>query len=241
MAHTTFSRLVLEMALLKMATLVPVVPVDELLERLKALEGTGNGGMIASPSPSWGKSHAGLDGASVPPVMPGATQTKRAAPATHRRHAPEKPDTREVPATDNGGGGGDSWEDFVTFVRREKPLLASFLEHGHPLRVCATQLEIGFPGASFQLSRLQDPETMMELRGLAKAYFRAETGIRLVSLTEGGGDVPATLLEKKSLEKADRLHSIKQAAATHPMVAAALEIFGGEIADISEADKTEIK
>ncbi len=82
---------------------------------------------------------------------------------------------------------------------------------------------------------------MTELRGLAKAYFRAETGIRLVSLTEGQGDIPATLLEKKSLEEADRLHLIKQAATSHPMVAAALEIFGGEIADISETDETEIK
>ena len=82
---------------------------------------------------------------------------------------------------------------------------------------------------------------MTELRGLAKEYFKAETGIRLVSLTEGQGDVPATLLEKKSLEEADRLSSVKQAAASHPMVAAALEIFGGEIADISETDETEIK
>ena len=82
---------------------------------------------------------------------------------------------------------------------------------------------------------------MTELRGLAKAYFRAETGIRLISLTEKQGDIPATLLEKKSLEEADRLNSIKRAAASHPMVAAALEIFGGEIADISEADETEIK
>jgi DNA polymerase-3 subunit gamma/tau len=82
---------------------------------------------------------------------------------------------------------------------------------------------------------------MTELRGLAKAYFRAETGIRLVSLTGERSDIPATLLEKKSLEEADKLHLIKQAAASHPMVAAALEIFGGEIEDISEADETEIK
>jgi DNA polymerase-3 subunit gamma/tau len=241
MAHTTFPRLVLEMSLLKMATLAPVVPVNEILDRLKALEGTGNGGVIASPPPSWGKSPAGRDGASVLPVVPVPARTKPPAPATSRRRGPEKTDTLEVPAMDEIGREEDPWEGFVTFIRRKKPLLASSLEHGHPLRVSATQLEIGFPVASFQLSRLQDPETMTELRGLAKTYFREETGIRLVSLTEKQGNIPATLLEKKSLEEADRLHSIKQTAASHPMVAAALEIFGGEIADISEADKTEIK
>jgi len=82
---------------------------------------------------------------------------------------------------------------------------------------------------------------MTELREMARAYFRAETGIRLVSLKEGEGGIPATLQEKKSLEEADRLHLIKQAATSHPMVAAALEIFGGEIADISETDETEIE
>lgn len=241
MAHTTFSRLVLEMALLKMATLLPVVPVNELLERLKALEEKGRGGMIASPSPSRGNSSAGRGGASVPPVMPVPAQSRHAAPATRRQQDPKTSDTLEVPATDDVEEAADQWEGFVAFVRRKKPMLASLLEHGHPLLVSTTQLEIGFPAASFQLSRLQDPETMTELRVLAKAYYRAETGIRLVSLAGEQGDIPATLLEKKSLEEAERSHSMKQAAASHPMVAAALEIFGGEIADISEPDETEIK
>lgn len=241
MAHATFPRLLLEMALLKMATLVPVVPVNEILERLKALEGPGNGGMVASPPPSWKKSPAGRDGAPVPPVMPETAQAKPAVPASHRGHAQEKPGARDVPATTEAGGETDPWEGFIAFVRQKKPLLASSLEHGHPLRVSATQLDIGFPAASFQLSRLQDSETMAELRGLAKAFFRAETGIRLVSLAGEQKDIPATLLEKKSLEEAGRLHMIKEAAASHPMVAAALEIFGGEIADISETDETEIE
>ena len=38
MAHATFPRLLLEMALIKMASLAPVVPVDEILERLRRLE-----------------------------------------------------------------------------------------------------------------------------------------------------------------------------------------------------------
>jgi DNA polymerase-3 subunit gamma/tau len=242
MAHTTFPRLVLEMALLKMATLVPVVPVDELLERLKALEGVRNGGMIASPLPYWGKSPAGLEGASVPQVRPGTAQVKSAAPSSRRQQHAEKRAVNAASEMDDERDTVDPWEGFVAFVRKRKPLLGSSLEHGHPLRVSATQLEIGFPSASFQLSRLQDPDTMTELRGLAMAFFRAETGIRLVSLKEGEGDIPETLLEKKSLEEVDRLHLIKEAATSHPMVAAALEIFGGEIADISEAaDETEIK
>ena len=120
-------------------------------------------------------------------------------------------------------------------------MLASFLEHGRPLRVTATLLEIGFPAGSFQLSSLQDASAMAELQGLAKAYFQAQTGVKLVSLTEGASAVPPTLWEKKSLEEADRRRMIHQDAQSHPLVAAALEIFGGEINEVDEVRDTKTK
>ncbi len=220
MAGATFPRLVLEMALLKMATLLPVVPVNEILDRLKALEGTGGAG----------KSPDKRDGGQRTAAMQGKTQA-----------APEKPAVREAPEKYETGSTVDPWEIFVRFVKGKKPMLASSLEHGHPLRISATQLEIGFPAGSFQLSRLQDPEQQAELRRLAQAYFRAETDVRLVPLTEAAGDIPATLLGKKKLEETGRLKSLRQAAESHPMVVAALEIFGGEIAEIEEVDKKELK
>ena len=82
---------------------------------------------------------------------------------------------------------------------------------------------------------------MTEMQGLAKAFFRAETGFRLVPLAEVSTEVPATLLEKKSLDEANRLQMIRQVAESHPLVAAALEIFGGEIEAIGEADEPEKK
>jgi DNA polymerase-3 subunit gamma/tau len=238
MAHATFPRLVLEMALLKMATLVPVMPVNEILARLKVLEGKGESGMIASPPPSWAKPPAGSP---VSPVMPKAAQVKPVSPTTPLPHSPEKPDSLAAPARDDEGGATDLWQGFVAFVKGKKPMLASSLEHGHPLQVSATLLEIGFPTGSFQLSSLQDAAAMTELRGLAKAFFRTETAIRLASVTEETGVAPATLLEKKSLEDANRLKVIKEVAKSHPMVAAALEIFGGEIADIAEMDEPKVK
>ncbi len=239
MAHTTFPRLVLEMALLKMAALLPVVPVNEILDRLKALERADSGGVVASPPPSWPKAPAGGHKAPRAPAGHGAAQAAAAAtPAPGRRDA-QKGAAPEGPAGDERGETDDPWRGFVHFVRGKKPLLASSLEHAHPLSVSASQLEIGFPAGSFQLSRLQDAEPMAELRGLAQAYFRAETGVRLVPLTEKSGEIPATLLEKKSLENADRVRQVREAGQSHPMVAAALEIFGGEIAEIDEDNNKE--
>ncbi len=235
MAHTTFPRLVLEMALLKMAALLPVVPVNEILDRLKALEGAGSGGMVASPPPSWQKAPDGRDRAPSSPAAHGAARAAAVKPSpgrdTQEAAGQERPPENPVETV-------DPWRGFVSFVRGKKPMLASLLEHAHPLRVSAAQLEMGFPAGSFQLSRLQDPEPMAELQGLARAYFGAETGIRLVPLTEAAGEIPATLHEKKNLEEAGRMKQIREAARSHPMVAAALEIFDGEIAGIEEDDKS---
>ena len=238
MAHATFARLILEMALLKMATLQPVVPVNEILERLKALEGRTGGASVASPPPSWepsARQHAGNarpSGHAAKPAGPSAESPRPEAPV-RKEPSPAKPP--EAPAEAGSTEGGDPWSGFVSFVRGKKPMLASFLEHGHPLQVSPAVLEIGFPAGSFQLSRLKDPDVTAELQALAKAFFRADTGVRLVSLA--GETAPPSLLEKKSLEDADRKQRMKELVASHPVVAAALDIFGGEVGEVRETDK----
>jgi len=232
MANSTFSRLVLEMALLKMATLVPAVPVNEILERLKAMENHGRKGMVASPPPSWEKSSHGRDKA------PGVVSVSSAPPDNKGTSRPTgeqggaKPKTRHSLATDELGSEMDLWTGFVALVKGKKPLLASLLEHGRPLKVSPGHLEIGFPEGSFQLHSLREPAAMTELKGIAKAYFHMESVISLFPLTDMPAGAPATLLEKKSLDEADRIRLIEQTAKGHPMVAAALEIFGGEIEEI---------
>ena len=236
MAHSTFSRLILEMALLKMATLAPVVPVDEILAQIKALEGRTSSGVIASSSPAWDSS--ARPGSSAPrpaghnvkskapdPELPQTSPANKKSPSPGKSSA----DSAEAGAT----GGNDPWSGFVSYVKGKKPMLASFLAHGHPLKVSPTLLELGFPAGSFQLSRLRDPDATAELQTLAKGYFHEETGIRFVSLT-GETAVPPSILEKKSLEDAGKLQKMKEFAENHPMVVAALDIFGGEICEVVE-------
>lgn len=236
MAHSTFPRLVLEMALLKMASLSPLIPINELLDRLKALEGRTSAPTVASPTPTWEKSAPRpestarqTDKSTVSPParnesrQPSPPQQAAAAGDTHR-------DNAAPPAT------GDAWSGFVAFVRGKKPFLASFLEYGRPLAVSAELLEIGYPAGSFQLSKMQDPDSLTELKGLAQQFFRHEPGIRFKSLTDGGGDVPQSLLEKKSLEETNRKQQLRQKAMEHPLVNAALEVFGGVVGEVVKLD-----
>ena len=237
MAQSSFSRLILEMALLKMATLVTVVPVDDILARIKEIEGRA-GGMIASSSPAWHTSTR--QGGSHPREDTHAARPKTVSPPSPPAKSVERKNRlQETPVTKTEERGAvrdsDQWSGFVAHVKGKKPMLASFLDHGHPLKISPALLELGFPAGSFQLSRLRDPDAAAELRSLAKVYFQTDTGINLVSLT-GEEAVPPTILEKKSLEDAGRQRKLKELAECHPLVATALEIFEGELGDVTELD-----
>ncbi|MFZ3209315.1 MAG: DNA polymerase III subunit gamma/tau [Geobacteraceae bacterium] len=217
MAHSGFPRLILEMALLKMATMIPVAPVQDILEKLRMLEGRVSS--CREPiAPPYKSSNAS-------PVK--YTPTAAPAGAEGRPHAvPVMAKGTEAKSPD------EEWIGFVDFVRKKKPLLAALLGHGHPVKITAAHLEIGLAEGSFELRQLRATETVMELKSLANAYFQAETSVTLVPLPEDTLDLPPTLLEKKSLEMVNRQQELRLLAADHPAVVAALEIFGGELGEI---------
>lgn len=232
MAQSSFPRLVLEMALLKMANLAPVIPVDELLARIQSLEKPGNG-VVASGGPTW---EAPRSRQAEPPAI---SNRPVASPAKHSpavECAADSPASASaVPQTEAPHNGGD-WEGFVTFVRGKKPLLAALLEHGRPLRVSAQIVELGYGAGSFQYNKLKDADVLADLTGLAQAYFRGATTVQLKPLSGNVDGLPPTLLEKKSLDQSAREQELKAAAVNHPLVAAALEIFDGVIESVKEGD-----
>lgn len=233
MAQSSFPRLVLEMALLKMANLAPVIPVDELLARIQSLEKLGSG-VVASSGPTWeaprsrqGEQPAIRTRPVAPPVKPPPAAEREAYSPASASAAPQAETLRHE---------GDDWEGFVTFVRGKKPLLAALLEHGRPLRVSAQVVELGYGAGSFQYNKLKDADVLADLTGLAQAYFRGATAVQLKPLSGSMEGFPPTLLEKKSLDQSAREQELKAAAVNHPLVAAALEIFDGVIESVKEGD-----
>ncbi|WP_298270558.1 DNA polymerase III subunit gamma/tau [Geobacter sp.] len=243
MAHSSYPRLLLELTLIKMATLAPVVPVDDLLERLRKIESAGGGGVAADARAQWrpaGGASSATPAASRPPEQqPAAGLSPSAARAPGQSPAPAQPVSEPPPPNAAARGGaapeprrtGDDWADFVAFAKGSKVRLGSLLEHGSPLAVTAERLEIGFPEGSFALTSLKDRDSLASLKELAARFFGAEPVVVLKPLA-GGGGAPPNLLEKKRAESARREADLRQAAASHPAVSAVLDVFGGTIAEV---------
>ncbi len=210
MAHSTFGRLLLEMAMIKMATLSPTLPVNELMERLKALETSPLRTVLAAE-----------------PTPPKYTAESKTAPVTTTPRLTAAP-SKEAQSQAVSSGVRD-WQGFVAFVKSKKPMLATKLEKGSPIQVSGDALQIGFSRGTLELSLLQEADYRQQLVELSASYYGQPVDIKIIPLAAGNADTPMSISEKKTLDRAVKEKEVKDAADSHPLVQAALEVFGGEV------------
>ncbi len=231
-AHSGYPRLVLEMALVRMATLAPLVPVGELLDRLGRIEERGSG-VAADARASWRPSPPPEAGVAPVPTRPAPSAPVEQRPRSAPAGAEAKPaPPRNGAPTPEPQRTGDEWADFVAFVKGAKPRIGTSLEYGSPLHIAADRLEIGFPENSFALSSLRDGDAQASLKALAERFFSTPMTVALKVLT-GEGHAPPNLLEKKRAEDEQRRTGLKRSAESHPAVSSALEVFDGTLAEVT--------
>ena len=214
MAYASFPRLIVEMALLKAALLAPLVPIQELIDKIKGLETAA----VHTPSLPWETARATTT--MTPQHNPPATRPSQSAPVA----APQ-------PAA---AGGQADWSRFVDFVNAKERLLGSVLEHGSPIKQESGLIEIGFPAGSYYLNAAQDAEFIAEVQALAFSFSGENTAIRVKSIETGLTDAPLSLAEKKKCDDEQYLEGLKQEVKNHPVVIEAERVFGCSITEVRE-------
>jgi DNA polymerase-3 subunit gamma/tau len=220
MAYASFPRLIVEMALLKAALLAPLVPVQELLDKIKALETAA----VHTPSLPWEAART----AAAP------TQTPASPPEPHHGAAQSRPEppAPTAAAQPAPSGGQADWGRFVTFVNEKDRQLGSILEHGSPLKQESGLIEIGFPAGSYYLTAAQDAEFIADVQGLACSFAGGNTVIRIKSIETGADDAPLSLAEKKKCDAEQHLDELKREVETHPVIKEAERVFGRSITEV---------
>jgi DNA polymerase-3 subunit gamma/tau len=223
MAFASFQRLILEMALLKAALLVPVIPINELIEKIKLLET----GAVHTPTLPWNAGRPTAAGTGDPE----RSEPKRTVPQPTR--AAQPPPAAPAPKAQPHGSHSD-WERFVAFTVEKRPAIGSVLEHGSPLKLEQGLMEIGFPAGSYFLTSVQDTDSIKEIQSLAQEFSGAATIVKIRAIIPETGESPQSLAEKKKSEREERIEGLKQEVAAHPVINEALRLFGGTITDIRE-------
>jgi DNA polymerase-3 subunit gamma/tau len=218
MAYASFPRLIVEMALLKAALLAPMVPIQELIEKIKALETAA----VHTPSLPWEATKV----ASAP--APQYAEPHSAAPSR-----PSQPAAAAASQPAPVGGHSD-WGRFVTFANEKDRQLGSILEHGSPLKQENGLIEIGFPAGSYYLTAAQDDEFIADVQALACTFAGGSTTIRIKSIETGFAEAPLSLAEKKKSDAEQHLNEQKLEAENHPLIKEAERVFGCTITEVRE-------
>jgi len=218
MAYASFPRLIVEMALLKAALLAPLVPIQELIEKIKGLETAA----VHTPALPWEAART------VSAPTPQYAEPHVAAPSRPAQSAPNS-----VQPPESTGGQGE-WGRFVTFVNEKDRQLGSVLEHGSPLKQGGGLIEIGFPVGSYYLTAAQDAEFIADVQRLACTFAGGDTVIRVKSIETGFADAPPSLAEKKKSDTEHHLKELKQEVESHPVIKEAERVFGCSITDVRE-------
>ena len=239
-------RAALEMLLVRLAQRPPLLPIDELLVRLGALEHR----LLASAP----KGAPVRPQAAQRPVAPAgssnATRSRNREPTTQSAHRSssrdadqddEPPDARPSPPEVNARRDASqetpvqdllaSWQEIVEAVAAARPEVAAVLEHAVPIRVSNDRVHVGWPPLS-TLSQQFDDDSL--------------TGLIAKALREQGSDAPEvtiehdcqlavgrpTLAAQETANRTRRLRTLIQQSRKDPRIQQAIEVLGAHIREV---------
>lgn len=224
MRRTQNPRLTLEMALMRMARVAPLIPIDEILARMAALENRLRSGM---PAP------AAREGAPAPApaLAPGRAETGADNPAAKAvQESPPPPYGETLPTPSPTREEDCGWEGFKDFIRRSHPSLCSKLAPGRLLGREGDVLRIGFPRRHVFFEDIERHQRR-DITDLARRFFqRPELEVVVEALRGEGGAGDAKALKGPG----DYLpnNEIRREALKSPLLQKVMDVF--EQAEIRE-------
>lgn len=236
-ARSAFPRLVLEMTLIRAARRRPIFSIEEVLERLEAMEAR-----LLQPMEATRPS--GLPKALPEPIEEGEEEEDLDSPGeedepTYRKAAgsPEK----KIRAGETGGQESppgldreatEAWNDFIRFAKKKKPPLASLLEHGQPLVLNGESLEIGYTEKSFYLERMQETDNRELTETLCREYYKRPVRVRIIGMDSRFLSPRNSDDRKAEIGKKNSTRDMQENTLNHPLVREAINIFGGRVVEI---------
>jgi DNA polymerase-3 subunit gamma/tau len=226
LAGSSFPRLALEMALVRLAHLPAGREVAGLIRQMEDLQRR-------------------LDSGAPVAERPAMTKSERPVVTSPERPTPEKCEQVVADSANNqaasvsvsqGGDAGDGrhgWQDLVQLVKKERPRLGGVLEHGRLLVLELPNVELGFVDGSFHLLQMQGVDLQAAFSKMAEDFFGQPISLKVVAIREQDqAVVPPSLAEEREARESTQRNRVRDEALAHPGIQAAQKIFGGEVVQV---------
>jgi DNA polymerase-3 subunit gamma/tau len=196
-------KLNLEYILIKMASLEPLIPVNELLEKVEVIEKRLSGGAA--------------------PAMP------RPPPAPAKAPGKQAPAAK---TPDRSAAAVSPWDGYKDLVKKKSQPLWSKIESGTFLGCEKGVLRIGFPAGYVFLEHLNEASQKNRLAEIAREFFGKEVRVRIEKAAGENGPAPAATNGPPANNNRNN-NDLKREALNHPLVQKVMDLFeGAEIKEI---------
>jgi DNA polymerase-3 subunit gamma/tau len=211
MRRTQDSRLHLETAIVRMAYLEELIPIEEVLGRMETLEkkltaGATKAALTASDRPN---------------------QSAAPAPAVVKLPSPSqvREDKQAYSAADSSPE--QRWADYKAQVKKLSPGLGSNIEQGVFISYAEQALTVGFP-VGFAFDYVRERDHLERLEELARPFFGDQVKVKFEIIKPDQGDRVGKLNGT-----ARNNHDLRQEAMNHPLLQKAIDLFeGAEVREI---------
>jgi DNA polymerase III subunit gamma/tau len=231
MVQSTFPRMMLEMAMIRMATLKPILPIDEILKKLEGLERGKSATMVPEedreqtkdeePGEETDETEEAVEesNASAPPDSQNIEEQDREVAITVEKASDSDISDAPQPVQD------ETWSGLLDFTRARKPILGSFLALGSLTHLSEERIEIGFEKDSFHYERMAERENRDQLEQICNDFLQRKVKVIISPLenrmrSKGGKTSEGEGTARKEREKSE-----------NPLVQEALRLFDGRILD----------
>ena len=230
-AQSTFPRTMLEMVLIRMATLPSVLPIDAILKRLEGLEKpTSSARSLESIKPLLPDQTANPEESETEDEISEEGQPLRemtlheTAPSSMEPVSPENPERGEEAGGESSKIREETWRGLVDFTRARNPVLGAFLALGNLVHVNGEKIEISFEKDSFHYERIVEKENRGLLGSICHEYFQRDVQVIISPLEQ-----TTRAKERMVSEAGPALNGTANGTDENPVIQEALRLFNGRI------------
>jgi DNA polymerase-3 subunit gamma/tau len=235
-AQSTFPRTMLEVTLIRMATLRPLLPIDEMMKKLEAIESKGlnqgekerkisspSGRVIHSEDPERDKGK-------------GEGSPKKREPATEEKVFEKKGNLAGLTKEEESRGvlpqhWEEAWKGLVEFTRARNPILGAFLALGNLVHLSDEKIEIGFEKDSFHYDRMLEKENRNQLESICLEYFQRKAKVVISPLNQGIGSKGRGVFSEGKATSNEGDRRLGNRVEENPLIQEALRLFDGKIVE----------
>ncbi|MGC3973337.1 MAG: DNA polymerase III subunit gamma/tau [Nitrospira sp.] len=126
-----------------------------------------------------------------------------------------------------------NWEEFQEAVSGQHPNIAPFLEMGRVVKIEGGLVTLGFTKqATVARAMLEKEDNLQAMAALGERLYGSALRVRIVEVAEQDPEAAPTMKQLRVAKEQEQLVILTQQAKAHPLVKQALEMFGGELAEV---------